>query len=1140
MADPMTFAGLGALIQQTVPAWLGLLGGTVLTKSGDAAFDVGKNYVLEQGKYLFNASFQLDEKEQVRHLSQALKNAMERGLIAFQAQPERDLYKSILTTLAQDGPAGDELRRETLTFFTLNQTPDLDTLSELYNRRQHTALEHYQDIDAGPYLNSFFSALLGELYADPYYRPQLSAGLQLRAMTAMQHSLLDVVSLLKSVATTLSDHYSAADFEQDVEKYATHMERTLRNLKIVGVVPKDQNADPEIGSIFVPLRIDGTREEQPQTEDATEADEDELVSALEQHPCLVLLGGPGSGKSTAAKHIAWRHAAAQNARIPDKAASLLTGKPLPLYIELRRLSQERKRASYDFLTFASDVLLKRDSIDINPHMFKELLARHGMLLLFDGLDEVATLNERLELVQEIEHFALRYPGNRILVTSRPVGYEQARISHLLFTHSEVQPFNDQQMRHFLENWYTAVLRLSPIPHQEREEMELLLTTLKENPRLHKLGENPLLLTVITALHRYERLPDRRAQVYDRCADLLLETWAKTKGTHARWQHMKMGKEDQYACLAHLGFVLHRQSQEGDEDESASQQDENGINGASQQDAPVDVSARELKKQVEIFLRQQNLIAEKAEQRVEAANFIELVEQEAGLIVERGTDETGAPLYGFVHRTFQEYFAAADVYERYQQESDLQVMRDFLHDHLHDPHWREVILLLLGKLRPRPVTILLTELLNGTIKSRRSIHTEIIQQDLFFISECLIEEIKVENTLVELVVKQLCQLVRTSHSTGQRQQALQYLGDLTQTRQYNGQGKAELEAFITKDDLDTFSRLQTAYVLYKISPPDSDERKHALHWLDILAQKPDVPMDKIFENSFFDFTRMLSNIFTQHLTLASDYPYPLIHNIIKYDMHIFFKSEHIFIEYENQSKLVNICIALFSHSDLSLEQTCDIAPLLYRMSYDDEKLQQDILVSLTTLLQRPDLTLEQLATITSSLGSCDSAEAEPGTSALIRQLQRPDLSIEQLCMIADALYWNSQLDSEPAKQADNLLLSLLQYPDLSIDQSLTIADLNQIWRLDRKQSIAMLYSLLKRPDLSTEQIVRGATTLYYCSPIGSNHQRFAAAVLLAQQAYLEEGNMENRVYNILQGMVPHFDRLPSPEKLPHYEAQEPVN
>src|SRR5205823_12438061 len=102
------------------------------------------------------------------------------------------------------------------------------------------------------------------------------------------------------------------------------------------------------------------------------------------------------------------------------------------------------------------------------------------------------------------------------------------------------------------------------------------------------------------------------------------------------------------------------------------------------------------REIESFLSSRKLIVEIAEQRKEAKLFLELMQVEAGLIVERGTDENGEKIYGFVHRTFQEYFAASDVYERYKQDEDPTIISDFLEKYLHDPHWREVILLMLGK------------------------------------------------------------------------------------------------------------------------------------------------------------------------------------------------------------------------------------------------------------------------------------------------------------------------------------------------------------------------------------------------------------------------------------------------------------
>jgi hypothetical protein len=320
------------------------------------------------------------------------------------------------------------------------------------------------------------------LYANPFFKQQMSDVLQLRAAKNMQRSLEEVVATLRQISDYLTDDYATEQFERDVQTYTAHIERTLHNLKIVGVVPKDRgekNPDPELNGIFVPLRI--------ALQDRTLPNEEKekcspIIALLEHYPYIVLLGGPGSGKSTAARHLAWSHAAANLSNSAPADISLLAGNPLPLRIELRRLSQDRRQHPYSFLSYATEVLLRREGININPQMFEELLKRRTMLLLFDGLDEVATLAERSQLVEEIEHFALCYPGNRIIVTSRPVGYELARFSNQWFVHAEVQTFNDEQIRQFLERWYTHMLRLSSIPHEDQQELETLFTTLKDNQR----------------------------------------------------------------------------------------------------------------------------------------------------------------------------------------------------------------------------------------------------------------------------------------------------------------------------------------------------------------------------------------------------------------------------------------------------------------------------------------------------------------------------------------------------------------------------------------------------------------------------------------------------------------------------------
>jgi KaiC/GvpD/RAD55 family RecA-like ATPase len=1029
-----SLVALTAFIVEHAPSWLISLRHTILDGGREAAVGVGKEFA--------HRIFPLDEKEQLRHLEQALKNAAERGLAPFDLLQPRDLraYKEILRTLSQPGSQGKMLRHEIMQLLTLSATPDLVTLTDTYNRCQRLHNVAHQDIDAAPYLRGFFAALVEELYADVYFRPQLSDVLCRHVANGMQQSLLNVVGLLKRMGETLEKGYSAEDFAHDVAVYTTYTERMLHNLKIVAVVPKDQKSDPELSGIFVPLRIASSEQAMP-----ADQQPDTIVTALEQSSHLVLLGGPGSGKSTATKHLAWSHAASQSTIVLTHTP-LLSGNPLPLHIELRRLREERKRTNHDFLSFVTEVILKRGGVEINPQMFKELLTRRCMLLLFDGLDEVATLSERLELVGEIERFALCYPGNRVLVTSRPVGYDLARLSHPLFSHAQIQDFNDEQIQQFLENWYSTVLRLSPIPPWEREELDLLVMALKENPRLHKLAENPLLLTVITALHRYERLPDRRVLIYDRCANLLLETWVKLKGMDERWKDMKTVKEDQYACVANLGFVLHERSQEetsqGDEEAEA---------------RLTDVSSRFLRKNVEDFLRRRKLIVGVAEQRAEAKRFIALVQEEAGLIVERGTDENGEALYGFVHLTFQEYFAAADVYERYQQKEDPKVVSRFLAEHLHDPYWREVIFLLLGKLRSTPVTNQLRQILQGKMKSRRSQYTEIMQQDLFFVCDCLLEEIKVENSLLEAVKSHLSSLVKDSPFPSQRREALEHLGELMKTRQYADQGRKELITFATKDDLlEITTRLEALQVLYLNSTASSKERQVASRTLTNLLQRPDLPVDQAWQTAALLYQSSVTGS-------------------------------------EKEQLATSMLTSLRQRPDLPVDQAWQTAASLYRSSSIGSEEEQLAISMLTSLLQRPDLPVDQAWRSAASLyqdSAAGSEEKQLATFMLIFLLERPDLPVDQTWQTATSLYRSSLADSEEKRLATSMLLSLLQHPDLSIDQAL-----------------------------------QATISLYQSSRSDPEERLFMSSILLTLLSRAGTPKTQEDAYHILRLMIPQFHKLP---------------
>ncbi|TMC16353.1 MAG: toll/interleukin-1 receptor domain-containing protein, partial [Chloroflexi bacterium] len=105
-------------------------------------------------------------------------------------------------------------------------------------------------------------------------------------------------------AKELAKGYTEEQLEKDIAVYTTHLTETLRRLKISGVIPKDRgdkNEDPELNGIFVPLRVivqsrvAGRQSMLSGFEDKSSSEEKQqypIVPLLEQHSCVVLLGGP--------------------------------------------------------------------------------------------------------------------------------------------------------------------------------------------------------------------------------------------------------------------------------------------------------------------------------------------------------------------------------------------------------------------------------------------------------------------------------------------------------------------------------------------------------------------------------------------------------------------------------------------------------------------------------------------------------------------------------------------------------------------------------------------------------------------------------------------------------------------------------
>jgi NACHT domain-containing protein len=334
----------------------------------------------------------------------------------------------------------------------------------------------------------------------------------------------------------------------------------------------------------------------------------------------VLLGDPGGGKTTAA-HVLMHHFASD------------PGRRVPFLVTLR--SYASGGAPHNSVVgYIEHVLDTFYQISPPPGLVELLLLTGRAVVIFDGLDELLDTGWRADVTSRVENFCVEYPLVPVLVTSRVVGYDQARLDDREFTCYRLGGFGDIEVTDYARKWFRQDSGSRP------GDADTFLT---ESESIRDLRSNPLLLSLLCILYRGEgSLPRNRAEVYEQCANLLFRRWDARRGIHVE---LRAGNLVEPA-LRNLAWWLF--AQDRPQPTIAEHQ-------------LVDVSAQ--------FLHERGFEAED-DARAAAGEFVEFYRGRMWVFTDVGTTSAGERLYAFTHRTFLEYFAAAQIAYRNDRPEDL--------------------------------------------------------------------------------------------------------------------------------------------------------------------------------------------------------------------------------------------------------------------------------------------------------------------------------------------------------------------------------------------------------------------------------------------------------------------------------------
>lgn len=366
------------------------------------------------------------------------------------------------------------------------------------------------------------------------------------------------------------------------------------------------------------------------------------LDAVAKYSKLIVLGKPGSGKTTFLQSIAI--SCNQGVFLPDY---------LPIFISLKHLAEDiQGHHKISLLKYLHENL---ENFGVSEQELITLLLHGRALILLDGLDEINQENY-VNINNLISNFLDKFYRNKIIINCR-LGYYIYKFQG--FTEIEIADFNKLQIANFAQKWFLSVANHSSAKAQKLAHKFMQKLELSENRQILELASTPILLNLICLVFKFiEDFPTNRCELYQQALDLLLMHWDVARGIKRDQVHPDFSLLNKIKLLSHIATVSFIQKNYFQPKNKIRQIIADYLR--SLPNAKTDADALEL----------------------ESAAMLKAIAVQHGLLIERGRG-----IYSFSHLVFQEYFTAKDLITN----STSQTLEKIVNS-LEDIHWYNVLLL----------------------------------------------------------------------------------------------------------------------------------------------------------------------------------------------------------------------------------------------------------------------------------------------------------------------------------------------------------------------------------------------------------------------------------------------------------------
>jgi hypothetical protein len=290
----------------------------------------------------------------------------------------------------------------------------------------------------------------------------------------------------------------------------------------------------------------------------------------------VVEGAPGQGKSTLAQYLCQVHRARLLGRDTELSSvpAIYRASPilLPMRTDLRDLAiwlqgdnpfgeavstDGYPRSVEGFLAAMVSVMAGGATFTVDD--LDDTIMMAPTLLVFDGLDEVAELEGRQEIVEQISECTNRLhevgPDLQVIITSRPTAFSGApQFRRDQFSYMTLSNLTKDLIFEYTRIWTTA-------RKIESDDAKILVNTLTDKlrePHIKELAQNSMQLAILLWLMYQQTgsLPDQRTRLYEQYISTFLNREANKS------EILRRHREPILQLHGYLAWILHARAEQG--------------------------------------------------------------------------------------------------------------------------------------------------------------------------------------------------------------------------------------------------------------------------------------------------------------------------------------------------------------------------------------------------------------------------------------------------------------------------------------------------------------------------------------------------------------------------------------------------